>query len=192
MCIGRGILVEQTKFFTIFMIEFKKATFGMGCFWCAEAVFQRLKGVKSVAAGYAGGALKNPTYEDVCTGTTGHAEVIQIEYDPTEIRYEDLLYVFFRLHNPTQLNRQGADIGTQYRSIIFTHDEEQKALVEQAIGEVQKDYDQKIVTEILPYTIFYPAESYHKDYYNKNSDAPYCQYVIDPKIQALKKLHLPS
>ena len=160
----------------------------MGCFWCTEAVFQRLKGVKKVISGYSGGTNENPSYEDVSSGESGHAEVSQIEYDPNEISYEDLLYVFWRIHNPTTMNQQGADVGTQYRSAIFYHDEEQKKLAENSKKQAQKLYDNKIVTEILPFKKFYPAENYHQDYYNKNKFYPYCQVVIDPKIKKLQKI----
>ena len=160
----------------------------MGCFWCTEAVFQRLKGVKKVVSGYSGGEMKNPSYEDVSSGESGHAEVSQIEYDLNEISYEDLLYVFWRIHNPTTMNQQGADVGTQYRSAIFYHDEEQKKLAENSKKQAQKLYDNKIVTEILPFKKFYPAENYHQDYYNKNKFYPYCQVVIDPKIKKLQKI----
>jgi len=165
-----------------------KATFGMGCFWCTEAVFQRLKGVKKVTSGYSDGKMKNPTYEDVSSGESGHAEVSQIEYDPKEISYEDLLYVFWRIHNPTTINQQGADFGTQYRSVIFYHNDEQKRLAENSKKEAQKLYDNKIVTEILPFKKFYPAENHHQDYYNKNKFYPYCQVVIDPKIKKLQEI----
>ena len=160
----------------------------MGCFWCTEAVFQRLKGVKKVISGYSGGTNENPSYEDVSSGESGHAEVSQIEYDPNEISYEDLLYVFWRIHNPTTINQQGADVGTQYRSVIFYHDEEQKKLAENSKKKAQKLYDNKIVTEILPFKKFYPAENYHQDYYNKNKFYPYCQVVIDPKIKKLQEI----
>jgi len=160
----------------------------MGCFWCTEAVFQRLKGVKKVISGYSGGTNENPSYEDVSSGESGHAEVSQIEYDPNEISYEDLLYVFWRIHNPTTINQQGADVGTQYRSVIFYHDEEQKKLAENSKKKAQKLYDNKIVTEILPFKKFYPAENYHQEYYIKNKFYPYCQVVIDPKIKKLQEI----
>lgn len=158
----------------------------MGCFWCSEAIYQQLKGVKKVTSGYSGGELPHPSYDDVSMGTTGHAEVIQIEFDPQEISYEDILYVFWRIHNPTTLNKQGADIGTQYRSVIFYHDEEQKKIAEKTKQEAQKEYEDTIVTEISPYTDFYEAEDYHKNYFKNNRDYPYCSFVIDPKIQKLK------
>ena len=162
--------------------------FGGGCFWCTEAAFQRLKGVKKVISGYSGGTNENPSYEDVSSGESGHAEVSQIEYDLNEISYEDLLYVFWRIHNPTTMNQQGADVGTQYRSVIFYHNEEQKKLAENSKKEAQKLYENKIVTEILPFDKFYPAENYHQDYYNKNKFYPYCQVVIDPKIKKLQEI----
>ncbi len=170
--------------------EYKKATFGGGCFWCTEAVFQRVQGVKQVVSGYAGGHVENPTYRQVTTGTTGHAEVIQVTYDPSEVAYEKLLEIFFRTHNPTTLNRQGNDIGPQYRSIILYEDSEQKDLA----GSVKKEldsaeiWDDPIVTEIKPLDIFYEAEDYHQDYFNRNSDQAYCQVMIVPKIEKFKKL----
>ena len=163
------------------------ATFGAGCFWCVEAVFERLDGVSSVVAGYAGGTRPNPTYEQVCTGVTGHAEVAQITFDPSKISYEKLLEVFWEAHDPTTLNRQGNDEGEQYRSVIFYHDEKQKALAEASKKEAQKRFHDKIVTEIQPLTKFYPAEDYHQDYYRNHENAPYCRFVIKPKLE---KLHL--
>jgi peptide-methionine (S)-S-oxide reductase len=166
------------------------ATFGEGCFWCTEAVFERLKGVKSVTSGYSGGTAPNPTYEAVCTGKTGHAEVTQIVYDPNEISYKELLIVFFRTHDPTSLNRQGADTGTQYRSVIFYHDEKQKELAEFAKKKINEEklYDKPIVTEISPFKVFYKAENYHQDYYNNNPNQGYCVYVIAPKLEKFEKL----
>ena len=158
------------------------ATLAGGCFWCTEAIFQRLKGVEKVISGYTGGRRENPTYEQICTGVTGHAEAIQISFDPEIISYEELLDVFFKTHDPTTLNRQGADEGTQYRSAIFYHTEEHKEIAEKVKSQI-KD----AVTEITPFTKFYEAESYHKDYFSRNQDAPYCQIVIDPKIQKLYK-----
>ncbi|HUD44652.1 MAG TPA: peptide-methionine (S)-S-oxide reductase MsrA [Patescibacteria group bacterium] len=167
--------------------DLELATLAGGCFWCTEAVYKRLKGVKSVMPGYTGGKVENPTYEEVSTGTTGHAEAIQIEFDPQIIPYEKILDVFWHTHNPTTLNRQGADIGTQYRSVIFYHDEKQKRIAEKSKEEVAKSglYPDPIVTEITQFTKFYPAENYHKDYYDKNQTAPYCNFVIDPKIHKL-------
>jgi peptide-methionine (S)-S-oxide reductase len=165
------------------------ATFGNGCFWCTEAIFQQLKGVQKVMPGYTGGTLKNPTYKEVCSGLTGHAEAIQITYDPSEISYRELLDVFFYTHDPTTLNRQGNDVGTQYRSAIFYHDENQKAEAEKIIEQLTKEkvYDDAIVTEVVPFTIYYAAEDYHKDYYNNNKNQPYCRAVINPKIDKFLK-----
>ena len=167
--------------------EIELATFGGGCFWCMEAVFERLPGVKSVTSGFAGGRTANPTYEQVCTGTTGHAEVTQIEFDPANISYEKLLEVFWQAHNPTTLNQQGADEGTQYRSIILYHDEAQKVAAEKSKAAAQKNFKRPIVTEIVPFTKFYRAEGYHQAYYDNNSSAPYCQVVIAPKLEKLEK-----
>jgi peptide-methionine (S)-S-oxide reductase len=165
----------------------ERATYGGGCFWCVEAIFQRLDGVKSVASGYAGGKTDNPTYKEICTGETGHAEVIQIEYDPKKISYQDLLDVFWQAHDPTTLNRQGADRGTQYRSIILYQDEGQKQLAEAAKKKAAGQFRDPIVTEIVPLTKFYKAEAYHQNYYNENQNAPYCQFVIRPKLDKLLK-----
>jgi peptide-methionine (S)-S-oxide reductase len=164
----------------------EKATFGAGCFWCVEAVFERLNGVQSVVAGYAGGMKTNPTYEEVCTGATGHAEVAQITYDPSKIDFEKLLEVFWEAHDPTTLNRQGADVGTQYRSVVFYHDDKQKAAAEKSKAGVQKNFGSTILTEILPLRVFYPAENYHQDYYRNHQNAPYCVFVIKPKLKKLK------
>jgi len=167
--------------------ELKLATFGAGCFWCVEAVFQRLNGVENVVSGYMGGKIKDPTYREVSSGLTGHAEVIQIEYDPKLIKYVDLLDVFWVTHNPTTLNQQGADKGTQYRSAIFYHDEDQKLAAALSKSQVATTYwTDPIVTEITEASIFYPAEKYHQNYYNQNGTAPYCRVVIDPKIDKLK------
>ena len=163
------------------------ATFGGGCFWCMEAVFERLPGVKSVTSGFAGGHTANPTYEQVCGGDTGHAEVTQIEFDPAKISYEKLLDVFWQAHDPTTLNRQGADEGTQYRSLILYHGEAQKLAAEKSKAVAQKNFKHPIVTEIAPFTKFYPAEGYHQEYYDNNSNAPYCQVVIAPKLEKLEK-----
>lgn len=162
------------------------ATFGGGCFWCMEAVYERLPGVIAVTSGFAGGHTENPSYHDVCTGTTGHAEVTQIEFDPARISYAKLLEVFWQAHDPTTLNRQGADEGTQYRSIILYHDEKQKLLAEKSKLAAQADFRNPIVTEIVPFKKFYPAEDYHQGYYDANSNAPYCQVVIAPKLQKLE------
>ena len=158
------------------------ATLAGGCFWCLEAVFQQLKGVSKVTSGYAGGKRPNPTYEQVCTGATGHAEVVQVEFDPTVVTYRDLLDVFFTIHDPTTLNQQGADAGTQYRSAIFFHSPEQQRDAHDAIAEAQKTWDDPIVTEVVPLTQFYPAEEYHKDYYVRNPNQGYCRVVIAPKV----------
>ena len=173
--------------FNICMLE--KATLAGGCFWCTEAIFKRLKGVISVMPGYAGGEKANPSYEDVCSGTTGHAETIQIEFDPKVISYDKILDVFWHLHDPTTLNQQGNDIGTQYRSAIFYHSLKQKKIAEKIKKNIEdsKKYEDPVVTEIVPFTNFYKAENYHQNYYDKNKSASYCQIVIDPKIQKLMK-----
>ena len=163
------------------------ATFGGGCFWCLEAVFQLLDGVKSVTSGYAGGHVENPTYKQVCGGDTGHAEVVQIEYDPQKISYERLLEVFWMAHDPTTLNRQGHDVGPQYRSIILYHNEAQKLAAQRSKAEAAKEFAKLIVTEIVPLKKFYRAEGYHQDYFRQNPSQAYCQMVIAPKIQKLKK-----
>ncbi len=165
----------------------KTAVFGGGCFWCTEAVFKSLKGVEKVISGYSGGDIPNPTYEAVSSGSTGHAEVIQITFDPQIISYKTLLEVFFKLHDPTTLNKQGNDEGTQYRSVIFYENETQQKEAEESKKEMQKNYDKPIVTKIEPLKKFYPAEDYHQEYYKRNSDQSYCQIIIDPKIQKLKK-----
>jgi len=165
------------------------ATFGAGCFWCVEAVFEQLDGVLDVRAGYTGGSTNNPTYEDICTGKTGHAEVIQIDFDPSLIRYKKLLDIFWKSHDPTTLNRQGGDTGTQYRSVIYFHSETQKELARKSkdAADKMKLYSNPIVTEISPLTKFYIAENYHQDYYRINQNAPYCQLVIKPKLEKLYK-----
>lgn len=167
----------------------KTATFAAGCFWCTEAVFVRLKGVKSVTSGYTGGRIPNPTYKQVCTGATGHAEGIQIVYDPAVITYEQLLDVFFHTHDPTTLNRQGADVGTQYRSAVFFHNEEQKAAARKTIETLNKsgDFPAKIVTTLEELTKWYPAEGYHQDYFKLNPRQPYCQAVVGPKVEKFQK-----
>ncbi len=166
------------------------ATFAAGCFWCVEAVFQKLKGVESVLPGYMGGDTENPTYLDVCTGETNHAEVCQIIYNPSVISYADLLEVFWQVHNPTTLNRQGADVGTQYRSAIFYHDAEQQELAEKLKHQLNESgaWDSPIVTIIEAATTFYPAENYHNDYFNNNPQNNYCAYVIKPKVEKFKKV----
>jgi peptide-methionine (S)-S-oxide reductase len=167
------------------------ATFAGGCFWCTEAVFLEIKGVEKVVSGYIGGKTKNPTYKDICTGETGHAEAIQITFNPNEVAYEDLLEVFFGTHDPTTLNRQGADVGTQYRSEIFYHSEIQKTKAENYIQLLEKEklYDKKIVTKVSSATEFYLAEEYHQNYYNQNSSQGYCQMVIAPKLEKLRKYY---
>lgn len=167
------------------------ATFGGGCFWCLEAAFTELRGVQRVESGYTGGNIDNPTYEQVCSGTTGHAEVVQVDFDPDVITYRDLLGVFFTIHDPTTLNRQGADIGTQYRSAIYHHSPEQKAAAEQMIDELQRNgvYD-RIVTETAPLEEYWPAEPYHRDYYRRNPEQGYCRAVIAPKVAKLRKHHM--
>ena len=163
------------------------ATLANGCFWCSEAIFKRLKGVKSVLPGYSGGIVENPSYEQVCTGKTGHTESIQIEFDPTVIPYEKILDVFWHTHDPTTLNRQGNDVGTQYRSAIFYHDQKQKEIAEKSKRGLEKVgvYKNSIVTEITPFKNFYVAEDYHKNYYEEHQDAPYCSVVINPKVRKL-------
>lgn len=170
--------------------KFSVATFGSGCFWCTEAVFELVKGVVKVESGYSGGTVPNPTYEAVCTGLTGHAEVVQIYYDPTIISYTQLLEIFWKTHDPTTLNRQGADVGTQYRSVIFYHDEEQKKLAEEYKKKLDeaKIWNDPIVTEISPFKKFYRAEDYHQNYYVNNPYQGYCSFVITPKIEKFKKV----
>jgi peptide-methionine (S)-S-oxide reductase len=165
------------------------ARLGGGCFWCTEAVFSELKGVKRVESGYSGGTVPNPTYQQVCTGTTGHAEVVQITFDPEVISFKQLLRVFFTLHDPTTLNRQGADVGTQYRSIILYHNDEQKRNAEQVIKEIESAavWDGPIVTQLKPFDAFYIAEDYHQEYYKQNPGQQYCQIVIAPKVAKLRK-----
>jgi len=163
------------------------ATLGGGCFWCTEAVYQMLPGVKSVTSGYAGGTKENPTYKEVCTGTTGHAEVIQVEFDPKQVSYEKVLETFWEVHDPTTLNRQGGDTGTQYRSIILYSNEAQKQAAEKSKAEAQKDFKSPIVTEIVPLTKFYKAEGYHQDYYRQNGNQGYCRMVIRPKVEKFEK-----
>jgi peptide-methionine (S)-S-oxide reductase len=166
------------------------ATFGTGCFWCTEALFQQLDGVLKVTSGYTGGQVKNPTYKEVCDGNTGHAEAVEIVYDPEKITFDELLEAFWQAHDPTTLNRQGNDVGTQYRSAIFFHNAEQKAKAEKYKAELDKSgaWDKPIVTEISPASTFYVAENYHQDYYNNNGSAPYCYYVIRPKLEKFEKV----
>jgi methionine-S-sulfoxide reductase len=166
----------------------EKATFGGGCFWCTEAIFQKIKGVEKVESGYSGGATKNPTYNEVCTGVTGHAEVVQITFDADAISYADLLKIHLSTHNPTTLNYQGADHGTQYRSIILTHDDIQKQTAEKTIQEMAASFENEIVTEIAPFEVFYKAEAYHQNYFNNNPGQGYCAAVISPKLDKFRKL----
>jgi peptide-methionine (S)-S-oxide reductase len=177
-----SVQAQQTKL--------EKATFGMGCFWCTEALFQRLDGVSKVRSGFEGGNVANPSYEDVCTGTTGHAEVIEVTFDPKKISYDDLLAVFWKSHDPTSLNRQGADVGTQYRSVVFYHTPEQKATAEKYKAELNKTnaYGKAVVTTVVKAQPFYVAESYHQNYFNKNANQPYCRLVILPKLEKLEKV----
>ena len=165
------------------------ATLGGGCFWCLEAIYQNVKGVSLVVSGYAGGSVDNPRYQAVCSGTTGHAEVMQITFDPDVISYDNILYIFWRMHDPTTPNRQGADVGTQYRSIIFYHDETQQEIAEHSRKQAEASdlWDNAIVTEVVPLARFYPAEEYHQNYYRNNPRQPYCTMVIDPKVDKFKK-----
>jgi peptide-methionine (S)-S-oxide reductase len=165
-------------------------TFGSGCFWCTEAIFQQLTGVISATSGYSGGKTENPTYKDVCSGNTGHAEVVQVVFDPSKVTIPELLEVFWKTHDPTTLNKQGADVGTQYRSAIFYHTPEQKKIAEEYKKKLDASgaYDKPIVTEIAPFTKFYKAENYHMNYYNQHGSEPYCQFVIQPKIDKFKKV----
>ena len=166
------------------------ATFAAGCFWCVDAQFSQLKGVDTVLSGFSGGHVKNPTYEEVCTGTTGHAEACNIIYDPSVITYDELLEAFFTAHDPTQLNRQGNDVGTQYRSAIFYHNASQETKAEYYIKKLNdvKAYKNNIVTQVVPYTVFYEAKDYHQDYYNKNPEQSYCKYVIQPELEKFRKV----
>jgi peptide-methionine (S)-S-oxide reductase len=168
------------------------ATLAGGCFWCLDAVFRELRGVEKVESGYSGGTTANPSYEQVCSGRTGHAEVIQVTFDPTAISFRDLLGVFFTIHDPTTLNRQGGDVGTQYRSAIFYHSPEQRATAEQVIRELETEalWDAPVVTELTPFTNYYPAENYHQDYFNRNPYQPYCAAVIAPKVAKFRSKYL--
>ena len=171
-------------------IKTDTATFATGCFWCTEAIFQELKGVLKVTSGYSGGTVKNPSYEEVCSGITGHAECLNIVYDPKQISYDELLEVFWESHDPTSLNRQGNDVGTQYRSAVFYHDAAQKEKAEQYKAKLDKSgaYDKPIVTEITAFNNFYPAENYHQDYYRLHGSQPYCTFVIRPKVEKFEKV----
>lgn len=168
------------------------ATLGGGCFWCVEAVFEETKGVSKVESGYSGGSVANPTYRQVCSETTGHAEVVQVTFDPGVLSYRDVLAVFFATHDPTTLNRQGADVGARYRSSVMYHDEEQKRTAEEVISEIEAEgvWDEAIVTEVVPFDVFYVAEGYHQGYFRNNSAQPYCQVVIAPKVAKYRKQHL--
>jgi peptide-methionine (S)-S-oxide reductase len=168
------------------------ATLASGCFWCTEAVFSIVKGVEKVELGYSGGSVPNPTYEQVSTGTTGHAEAVQVTFDPTVISFKEILAIFFATHDPTMLNRQGPDVGTQYRSVIFYHNVEQKATAENLIAELNEEgiWDAPIVTQVAPFTTFYVADPYHKDYYKRHPNQPYCQQVITPKLAKLQQRFL--
>jgi len=162
--------------------QLEQATLGGGCFWCLEAVYTELRGVERVISGYAGGTVEFPSYEQVCSGRTGHAEVVQLTFDPREISYRDVLDVFFTIHDPTTLNRQGADVGTQYRSVIFYHSPEQQRTATEVLSEVKDLFNDPIVTELQPLDKFYPAEGYHQDYFARNPNQPYCQFVVAPKV----------
>lgn len=166
------------------------ATFGAGCFWCVEAQFQMLEGVTKVESGYSGGTVKNPSYKEVCNGTTGHAEVCQITFDPSKISYEEMLAAFWKSHDPTQLNRQGNDVGTQYRSVIYYHNDKQKALAEEYKKKLSASgaWDKPVVTEISAFDVFYKAEDYHQNYYNQNGGEGYCQFVVRPKVEKFKEV----
>jgi peptide-methionine (S)-S-oxide reductase len=184
-------IVENTNKQKNNNLKMDTATFGAGCFWCVEAIFQQINGVQSVSSGYSGGTVKNPSYKEVCTGATGHAEVCQIVYDPSKVTYDEMLEAFWSSHDPTTLNKQGGDEGTQYRSVIFYHNQEQKMLAEKYKKKLndEKAFDNPVLTEISPYTEFYKAENYHQDYYNQNKDSnPYCSFVIAPKLDKFKKV----
>ncbi|HVG43739.1 MAG TPA: peptide-methionine (S)-S-oxide reductase MsrA [Longimicrobium sp.] len=174
------------------MAEREVATLAGGCFWCLEAVFEEMRGVESVKSGYAGGSVPNPRYDDVCTGRTGHAEVVQVAFDPAEVSFRELLEVFFTIHDPTTLNQQGADQGTQYRSAIFTHSPEQAQTAREVIRDLEAEavWDDPIVTQVEPLTQFYPAEDYHDAYYRRNARQPYCQVVIAPKVAKFRQKYL--
>jgi peptide-methionine (S)-S-oxide reductase len=181
---------DLTSSVTNSSIKTDTATFGTGCFWCTEAIFQQVEGVLKVSSGYSGGQVANPTYKEVCTGTTGHAECLQIVYDPAKITFDELLEIFWQTHDPTTLNRQGNDVGTQYRSVVFYHNQEQKEKAEKYKEQLNKSgaFDNTIVTEIAPFSKFYIAENYHQDYYNQNGSAPYCNFVIRPKVEKFQKV----
>jgi peptide-methionine (S)-S-oxide reductase len=174
------------------MATYETATLGGGCFWCIDTLFRELQGVEKVESGYAGGRMANPTYRDVCSGMTGHAEVVQVTFDPLVLSFRDLLGVFFTVHDPTTPDRQGADIGTQYRSIILYHSDEQRETAQQVIDELNREkvWDDPIVTQLVPFTTFYSGEKYHQDYYSQNPNQPYCQIVIAPKVAKFRKAYL--
>ncbi len=184
--------MDQEESKTVLPSQKEIATLGGGCFWCTEAVFTEIKGVEKVVSGYSGGVIPNPTYEQVSAGTTGHAEAVQITFDTKIISFKEILEIFFTMHDPTTVNRQGPDVGTQYRSVVFYHNDRQKAIAEQVIKEVteEKVWDKPIVTQLEPFKAFYEAEEYHKDYFKRNPDQPYCRVVIAPKITKLHKLYL--
>ena len=187
---NKSISKKDTKIMSDSNVKLDTATFGTGCFWCTEAIFQQLEGVEKVTSGYSGGTVPNPTYEQVCSKTTGHAECLNIMYDPRKTTFDELLEVFWQTHDPTTLNRQGADVGTQYRSVVFYHNEEQRAKTEKYKTELDKSgaFDNPIVTSLEPFTIFYPAENYHQNYYNSNGSQGYCQFVIRPKVEKFEKV----
>ena len=184
--------MSQEKSRTNSLKRIEVTTLGGGCFWCTEAVFSQLKGVEEIEPGYSGGNVENPSYEQVSTGKAGHAEVAQITFDPAVISFKEILQIFFSTHDPTSLNRQGADIGTQYRSVIFYHDDEQKAIAEQVIKELSDEgaFDAPIVTQVEPLKAFYKAEDYHREYYERHPEQPYCRVVIAPKIAKFRQLYL--
>jgi peptide-methionine (S)-S-oxide reductase len=191
-----GLIISGLTFNTIEPMQnetnktTEKATLGGGCFWCVEAIYQQMKGVDDVIPGYAGGNTSNPTYEEVCSGSTGHAEVIQITYDPSVVSYAEILEVFWKVHDPTTLNRQGPDVGTQYRSIILYHNDKQKTIAEESKVELNRSgfYEDPVVTEIVPLTKFYKAEAYHDDYFKNNPNQPYCTFMIKPKLEKFEKI----
>lgn len=187
-----GMLTLNLKAYSQANPEHKEelATFGAGCFWCVEVIFQNLEGVNRVVSGYAGGNVVNPTYKQVCEGNTGHAEVVQLHFDPGKISYESLLEVFWKTHDPTTLNRQGNDVGTQYRSVIFYHNKKQKELAEYYLSKLDESgaFESPIVTQIEPFRTFYEAEEYHQNFYNLNQQLPYCKFVIEPKLEKFKKV----
>jgi peptide-methionine (S)-S-oxide reductase len=188
-CLAQTKPITKTKTMTE-KATLETATFGTGCFWCTEAVFQQLEGVSKVTSGYSGGSVESPTYKQVCTGTTGHAECLKIDYDPTKITFDELLEVFWQVHDPTTLNRQGNDIGTQYRSVVFYHDAIQKSKVQKYATALNKSgaFANQIVTKLEPFVKFYPAEDYHQNYFNLNGSESYCQFVIKPKVEKFEKV----